>query len=98
MFCLVAQQEGRIVGFANTVIHLNTWSTQPVAYLEDLFVAAEGRRKGVARALIDALAARGRSEGWHRLYWMTKRDNVRARALYDIYAPVTDFVRYDFGL
>jgi len=84
-----------VIGFANAVLHPNTWSTRPVCYLEDLFVAPEARGQGAARALIEALVARGQEAGWLRVYWMTHADNDRARALYDAITPVTNWVRYD---
>lgn len=35
-----------------------------------------------------------KAQGWSRLYWNTKENNYRARALYDSYAPHSGFVRY----
>jgi GNAT superfamily N-acetyltransferase len=80
------------------VLHPHSWSAQLVCYLEDLFVAPDARGSGTAQALIDALAARGRAEGWRRLYWHTHENNYRARALYDRVTPRTDYVRYDIPL
>jgi ribosomal protein S18 acetylase RimI-like enzyme len=88
----------RPVALAHCVLHLNTWTAQPVCYLEDLYVAPEARCAGAAQALIEALAERGRREGWLRLYWLTKVDNHRARALYDRVGQLTDWVRYDLPL
>jgi hypothetical protein len=31
---------------------------------------------------------------WARLYWNTKENNYRARALYDTYTPHSGFIRY----
>jgi len=99
MIGLVAcNAEDRPVALAHCVVHLNTWTEKPVGYLEDLFVAPEARCGGAARALIEALAERGRRDGWFRLYWMTKADNHRARALYDRVGRLTDWVRYDLPL
>lgn len=58
-------------------------------------MAPEKRGEGGGRALIRALARRGRDENWSRIYWMTKRDNAPARKLYDSITPVPDWVRYD---
>lgn len=96
MFSLVAEQrKGEVIGIVNCVLHLNTWATRQVCYLEDLFVAPAARGKGAARALIEAVAERMRTENWFRVYWMTKFDNATARTLYDKIAPVTNWVRYD---
>lgn len=99
MGCLVAcDGAGPPAGFTNYVVHPITWSRRPVCYLEDLFVAPAQRGTGLGRALIAALAERGRQEGWLRLYWNTADDNRQARMLYDKVATQTRWVRYDLGL
>ncbi|MEN6542391.1 GNAT family N-acetyltransferase [Parvibaculum sp.] len=90
--------EDRPLGFAHALLHAGTWSPKPLCYLEDLFVLPQARGQGAARALIEALAACGRSEGWLRLYWQTARDNVTAQALYDKLATRTNWLRYDLDL
>jgi GNAT superfamily N-acetyltransferase len=94
VMCVVAEVDGQVYGFANCVVHENTWETQPVCYLEDLFVTPAARGRGIGAALIEWLRNAMRAEGWARLYWMTQRDNAAARALYDRYAQADDFVRY----
>jgi len=96
--CLIAEQAGRAVGFAVFLAHPYSWSTRPVGYLLDLYVAPEARRQGRARALIDALAAIGHQEGWFKVTWMAEPDNRAARALYDKVAVRSPFVRYDMVL
>lgn len=86
------------LGFAHALLHAGTWSPKPLCYLEDLYVREEARGRGVGRALIEALAARGRREGWLRLYWQTARDNAAAQALYDKLAERTNWLRYDLDL
>ncbi|MBI2584257.1 MAG: GNAT family N-acetyltransferase [Rhodospirillales bacterium] len=97
LFGLVAC-DGPVIGIVNCVLHPVTWSERPACYLEDLFVAPEARRKGAGRALIQAVLDRGQQMGWYRVYWMTKRDNRTARALYDKLAGKTDWVRYHVAL
>ena len=92
--CVVAEVDGRVYGFANCVVHENTWETQPICYLEDLFVAPSARGHGLGRALIEWLRNAMRAEGWARLYWVTHEGNARARRLYDQFTPADDFVRY----
>ncbi|HZH06453.1 MAG TPA: GNAT family N-acetyltransferase [Lautropia sp.] len=94
IMCIVAEVDGQVYGFANCVVHENTWETQPVCYLEDLFVAAAARGHGVGRALLEWLRNAMRAEGWARLYWVTDKDNAPARRLYDKLAQADDFVRY----
>lgn len=94
VMCIVAEQQGQVVGFANCVVHQNTWELQAVCYLEDLYVAPAARGQGAGKALIEWLRNAMRAEGWARLYWMTHKDNVMARDLYDQFAQADDFVRY----
>ena len=94
IMCVVAEADGQVQGFANCVVHENTWETQPVCYLEDLFVAPAARGRGIGGALIEWLRNAMRAEGWARLYWMTAHDNTAARALYDRFAEADGFVRY----
>jgi GNAT superfamily N-acetyltransferase len=91
---VLAERAGAVVGFANYVLHEGTWETQPLCYLEDLFVAPEARGLGAGAALLQWLREQMTARGWSRLYWMTRRDNAAARRLYDRFVPADDFVRY----
>lgn len=94
IMCIVAEVDGKVYGFANCVVHENTWEALPVCYLEDFFVLPSARGHGVGRALLEWLRNAMRAEGWSRLYWMTQRDNAQARRLYDHFAAADDHVRY----
>lgn len=94
VMCIVAEVDGQIYGFANCVVHENTWEIQAVCYLEDLFVTPSARGHGIGAALIEWLRNAMRAEGWARLYWTTKSDNHGARRLYDRFARADGFVRY----
>ena len=94
VLCIVAEVDGQVYGFANCVIHENTWELQPVCYLEDLYVLHSARSRGVGKALIEWLRNAMRAEGWARLYWVTREDNTQARALYDQFIRADGFVRY----
>ena len=94
ILCMVAEVEGQVYGFANCVVHENTWESQPVCYLEDLYVVPAARGHGIGKAMIEWLRNAMRAEGWARLYWVTHQDNANARALYDRFAPTDGFVRY----
>jgi GNAT superfamily N-acetyltransferase len=85
---------GGVIGIANYVIHENTSTLTPVCYLEDLFIDPSRRAEGVGQQLIDWLVVETKAKGWSRLYWHTRENNYRARALYDKYTPHSGFVRY----
>jgi GNAT superfamily N-acetyltransferase len=95
MLCLVAEDEdGALLGFAHLVFHRGTWSIGDFCYLEDLFVAETARKRGVARALIEAVYARADALGCERVYWLTHESNAAARALYDQVAENRGFIQY----
>ena len=89
--------QGPLAGFANYVLRPHTFSSRRVCYLEDLWVEPSSRSAGRGRRFIEALVARGRDQGWRRIYWHTEADNP-ARRLYDRAARLTDYVRYDISL
>jgi ribosomal protein S18 acetylase RimI-like enzyme len=88
----------RVVGFAVCIVHDNTWSVSPLCYLEDLFVDASIRGRGVGRALLNDLIALAEQNGWSHLYWHTRRDNAPARRLYDSFVSADEFVRYRIAI
>jgi len=94
---LAARLDGRMVGIAHYLFHAQSWSPD-CCYLQDLFTAPEARGTGVATALVDAVAERARARGAIKYYWLTKEDNLPARALYDRIARFKGFVRYDYPL
>ena len=84
----------QIAGFANYVLHPYTWGTEPICYLEDLFVSEAVRGRGAGSALIEELIRLSRRNGWPRLYWHTHETNEVARSLYEQFTPTDPFVRY----
>jgi len=94
MFCLMAEDQGQVVGLAHFLFHRSTTRIEPVCYLQDLFTSPSARGRGVGRALIEAVHAQARDAGARRLYWQTRANNVQARALYDKVAQHHGFIVY----
>jgi GNAT superfamily N-acetyltransferase len=89
--------DGRLVGIVHYLFHTGTW-TPTQCYLQDLFTDPALRGRGVARALIEAVAQAARERGAARLYWLTQDHNTTARALYDKVAAYKGFIRYDYPM
>jgi GNAT superfamily N-acetyltransferase len=91
---LVADAEGELLGLAHFIFHRNTATLGPVTYMQDLFTAEAARRRGVGRALIEAVYERARTAGSPRVYWLTHETNATAQALYDAVADRSGFIQY----
>ena len=94
MYALVAEHQGRLVGFVHYLFHRSTTLLGPTCYLQDLFTDAALRGRGVGRALIAAVNERARAAGAERVYWMTHETNTTAMKLYDQVAEKPGFVIY----
>jgi ribosomal protein S18 acetylase RimI-like enzyme len=75
------------VGAAVGFLGFTTFEARPLLNVHDLVVDASHRRRGVGRALLEAVAAGARELGCCRVTLEVREDNAPARALYD-----------DFGL
>jgi GNAT superfamily N-acetyltransferase len=67
--CLVAEREGALIGYALFFHTYSSFRTQPMMWLEDLFVRPEARGSGAGRALLKRLAEIVLERGGWRLSW-----------------------------
>lgn len=82
---------GTMAGLLHYVLHPVTGHLRPACYMQDVFVDPAFRGRGVARALVEALAAEGGRAGWARIYWLAERENAAAQALYRTIGVKLDF-------
>lgn len=96
---LVAQDStGALLGIAHFRSFARPLSASTGGFLDDLFVAPNGRGHGVADGLIHAIGDHGRAQGWTVLRWITAEDNYRACAVYDRLSEKTKWATYDLKL
>jgi GNAT superfamily N-acetyltransferase len=60
---LAAHEEGSVVGVAVLAYRLSVSAAGPFASIEDLYVEPDARRRGVGRALLEAVGKRCTSRG-----------------------------------
>lgn len=80
---LIAEADGRPVGFALYFSTFSTFRGQPGIYLEDIFVQLEYRGRGIGRSLLASVASVAVRRGCGRLEW----------SVLDWNTPAIDFYR-----
>ena len=80
---LVAEADGRLVGFASLYATFDTLLADRILVMNDLFVRPDARSGGIGAALFDASRTYAREHGFARLDWVTAPDNVDAQRFYE---------------
>ena len=80
---LVAEERGRLHGFASLYACLDTLIADRILVMNDLFVDPSSRNRGTGAALFDASLAYASAQGYARLDWVTAEDNRDAQRFYD---------------
>jgi ribosomal protein S18 acetylase RimI-like enzyme len=89
--------DGTAVGFATVYWMWSTNRAARIGVMNDLFVDAAARRRGVGEALIAACHDLVRQRGAVSLQWQTALDNHAAQALYERVGGIRESW-YDFHL
>ncbi len=79
---LLAESEGRIVGYAVYLWLYSTFLARPTLYVEDIFILPQERRNGAGRALMRELAREAVSEDCGRMEWHVLDWNRSAQEFY----------------
>ncbi|SFI63032.1 N-acetylglutamate synthase, GNAT family [Kaistella treverensis] len=80
---LLAEEEGKPVGFALYFFNFSTFVGKPGMYLEDLFIEPEFRGKGYGKKLLIELAKIAREENCGRMEWSVLNWNTPAIDFYE---------------
>ena len=81
-YAMMAEVDGRAVGFALWFYNFSTFLGRPGLYVEDVFVEPTHRGLGIGKALFRALAARAVAEGCGRMEWWVLDWNAPAIGFY----------------
>ncbi len=80
---VVAQVQGKTVGFALYFTNFSTFLAKPGLYLEDLYVQPNHRGRGLGRALLKHLAALAVARDYGRFEWSVLDWNAHAIGFYE---------------
>lgn len=81
--CLMADIEGKSVGFALYFYSFSTWQGQHGIYLEDLYVAPESRGYGAGKALLKQLSKMAVDKNLGRVEWSVLDWNAPSIQFYE---------------
>jgi GNAT superfamily N-acetyltransferase len=79
---LIAEWDGKPVGFAVWYYSFSTFLGRPSLYVEDVFVEPAMRGKGIGKAVFAHLAARALAQGCGRMEWSVLDWNAPSIAFY----------------
>lgn len=81
MELLVAETEGRIVGYATLLVQFSPWMGREYLFLDDLFVSDEVRGLGIGSRLMRQVGARAVARGME-VRWHVEMENHSAQKFY----------------
>ena len=99
--CLIgAFSTGRMVGFTQLYPSFSSVATCPKWILNDMFVAPDCRKMGVAKHLLDHAATVARESGAASMVLATKSDNLTAQRVYEANGWVQEnvFIYYNLAV
>ena len=87
--CIVAEAEGRVVGFALFYTSYSTWKGACL-YLEDFLVTESERGKGIGKLLFDEVYQIAKERKVGRFEWQVLDWNIPAIKFYEKYDAILD--------
>jgi ribosomal protein S18 acetylase RimI-like enzyme len=95
---VVALDGARVVGMISAVHYVHPDKPTEL-WINEVGVAPSHQRRGIARLLLDAMLAHGRTLGCAEAWLGTEETNVAARRLYESAGGSAEpFILYTFGL
>ena len=81
-YALIAEWSGEPVGYALYYFTFSTWAGSRGLFVEDLFVRAQFRKKGIGKALLRQMAQVAREHKCHGMRWEVLNWNTPAVEFY----------------
>jgi len=82
VFCLIAELNGKTVGYAVYMKQYSTWDANFYIYMDCLFLEEAARGMGIGEMLTDRIKSEGATLGCALIQWQTPDFNTRAIKFY----------------
>lgn len=79
----VAEDDGKLIGFATFSIRDVVRYPRPIAELDELFVVESYRKKGIGKKLMDKIEEKAREQECYRLFIESHYDHKTAHSFYE---------------
>ncbi|HFC30235.1 MAG TPA: GNAT family N-acetyltransferase [Oceanospirillales bacterium] len=83
LWCLLAEINAEIVGYATFIPQFSTWDAEFYIYMDCLYLVEQARGYGIGEQLIDRIKQEAQKMGCSLIQWQTPEFNQRAIKFYD---------------
>jgi ribosomal protein S18 acetylase RimI-like enzyme len=82
LFCLIAESENQIVGYATYMLEFSTWDADFYVHMDCLFIREFARGFGIGEALVKEIGKQAKKNNCTLIQWQTPQFNERAIKFY----------------
>lgn len=82
LYCLVVEQENKLIGYATYTIQYSTWDAAEYIYMDCLYMYENARGFGLGEQLVEKIKEEGKKLSCNLVQWQTPDFNVRAIKFY----------------
>ena len=82
LHCLVAENEGQLMGYATYMFQYSTWDAGLYVYMDCLYLHEAYRSQGIGKELMLAIRQEAQQAGCSQIQWQTPDFNKRAIRFY----------------
>jgi len=83
LHCIIAEAEGKLVGYASYTFDFSTWHAQVFIYLDGLYLEPDYRSYGIGKVLLERVKCVGVARNCVNMQWQTPHFNEGAIRFYN---------------
>ena len=92
---LAYEQDDKIIGIAHYRKMPSPLRGKYIGFLDDLFVDPDHRGKKIGESILSEIKKISEKNNWELVRWITRKDNNRAKSLYDKVSEKTSWDTYE---
>ena len=92
---LVYEENSKIVALAHYRKMPSPLRGKYIGFLDDLFVDPDHRGKKIGESILSEIKKISEKNNWELVRWITRKDNIRAKSLYDKVSEKTTWDTYE---